>query len=234
MQSSWYANDGVGGGAGSVVYDGGGGGGNGGYYGGENVSFYGPPAMSMTYAEKPKSGFNGAPYYPGPTGPGPMYSCGPEFGGFGGTNGGGQMLPYEYPNHQGLAAPPPQGVLHHHRPEMAAPTSIGTVSNNNDYHHQQLVPPGGGGAYHQPFYQGPPPPPPSGPSAYAEMGETVDLMSQNVSQASYTAPFLEQPYVAASYAPCQGPPPWNYAHCYGYYGQEPCPYVNMVDMEDFM
>lgn len=42
------------------------------------------------------------------------------------------------------------------------------------------------------------------------------------------------PEQMAIYPPCQGPQPWNYAYCYGYYGEEPCPYVNVVDMEDFM
>lgn len=40
-----------------------------------------------------------------------------------------------------------------------------------------------------------------------------------------------------TYAPCQGPPPWNitnYAQCYGFYDQAPCPLVNIIDMEDFM
>lgn len=39
------------------------------------------------------------------------------------------------------------------------------------------------------------------------------------------------------YAPCQGPSPWNFenfAQCYGFYGQPPCPLVNIIDMEDFM
>lgn len=37
-----------------------------------------------------------------------------------------------------------------------------------------------------------------------------------------------------SYPPCQGPQPWNYAQCYGYYGEAPCQFSNVVDMEDFM
>lgn len=40
-----------------------------------------------------------------------------------------------------------------------------------------------------------------------------------------------------TYAPCQGPQPWNFANfanCYGFYGQAPCPLVNIIDMEDFM
>lgn len=37
-----------------------------------------------------------------------------------------------------------------------------------------------------------------------------------------------------TYPPCQGPRPWNFAYCYGYYGEPACPMINMVDMEDFM
>lgn len=39
---------------------------------------------------------------------------------------------------------------------------------------------------------------------------------------------------AESYPPCQGPQPWNFAQCYGYYGEAPCQFANVVDMEDFM
>uniref|UniRef100_A0A182FL37 Uncharacterized protein n=1 Tax=Anopheles albimanus TaxID=7167 RepID=A0A182FL37_ANOAL len=77
------------------------------------------------------------------------------------------------------------------------------------------------------------------PATYHERRQTTDSMlggsQPNLSSTSGSAVFLEQPYLSASYAPCQGPPPWNYAYCYGYYGQDACPYVNpMVDMEDFM
>lgn len=37
-----------------------------------------------------------------------------------------------------------------------------------------------------------------------------------------------------TYPPCHGPRPWNFAYCYGYYGEPACPMINMVDMEDFM
>lgn len=37
-----------------------------------------------------------------------------------------------------------------------------------------------------------------------------------------------------SYAPCQGPRPWNFAQCYGFYGQPACPLSKIIDMEDFM
>lgn len=48
--------------------------------------------------------------------------------------------------------------------------------------------------------------------------------------------FMEQPYPLPNYPPCQGPPggPWNYSYCYGFYGEAPCPYVDVIDMEDFM
>lgn len=37
-----------------------------------------------------------------------------------------------------------------------------------------------------------------------------------------------------SYTPCQGPKPWNFAQCYGFYGQPACPLAEIIDMEDFM
>lgn len=37
-----------------------------------------------------------------------------------------------------------------------------------------------------------------------------------------------------TYAPCQGPRPWNFAQCYGFYDQPPCALLNIIDMEDFM
>lgn len=40
--------------------------------------------------------------------------------------------------------------------------------------------------------------------------------------------------IAQTYPPCQGPQPWNFAQCYGYYGEAPCQFSNVVDMEDFM
>lgn len=48
--------------------------------------------------------------------------------------------------------------------------------------------------------------------------------------------YMEQPYPLPNYPPCQGPPggPWNYGYCYGFYGEAPCAYVDVVDMEDFM
>lgn len=37
-----------------------------------------------------------------------------------------------------------------------------------------------------------------------------------------------------TYPPCQGPRPWNFAQCYGFYGQPACSLLNIIDMEDFM
>lgn len=48
-------------------------------------------------------------------------------------------------------------------------------------------------------------------------------------------PNVEQPYhPLAGVAPCQGPRPWNFAQCYGFYDEPACPLLNMIDMEDFM
>jgi hypothetical protein len=55
-------------------------------------------------------------------------------------------------------------------------------------------------------------------------------VSQNVGFAGGNY-FLES---AQTYPPCQGPQPWNYAQCFGYYGEAPCQFSNVVDMEDFM
>lgn len=41
-------------------------------------------------------------------------------------------------------------------------------------------------------------------------------------------------FYTQTYAPCQGPQPWNYAYCYGSYDEAPCQFSNVVDMEDFM
>lgn len=46
--------------------------------------------------------------------------------------------------------------------------------------------------------------------------------------------FDENNVTMHSYAPCQGPRPWNFAQCYGFYGEPACPLVNIIDMEDFM
>ena len=37
-----------------------------------------------------------------------------------------------------------------------------------------------------------------------------------------------------THPPCDGPQPWNFAQCYGYYGDAPCQFANVIDMEDFM
>lgn len=63
---------------------------------------------------------------------------------------------------------------------------------------------------------------------------TNNLYNQNVeANAGHQAAnyFIDN---VQSYPPCQGPQPWNFAQCYGYYGEEPCQFANVVDMEDFM
>lgn len=67
-----------------------------------------------------------------------------------------------------------------------------------------------------------------------EMQPTTAYFPHSVDQ---TAGFSGGNYFidnAQTYPPCQGPQPWNFAQCYGYYGEAPCQYTNVVDMEDFM
>lgn len=47
-------------------------------------------------------------------------------------------------------------------------------------------------------------------------------------------PMYDDGSAMLTYAPCQGPRPWNFAQCYGFYGQPACPLLNIIDMEDFM
>lgn len=65
-------------------------------------------------------------------------------------------------------------------------------------------------------------PPPSSPSS---------LLSSSSSATSYVN---GDGNALVTYAPCQGPRPWNFAQCYGFYGQPACSLLNIIDMEDFM
>lgn len=68
-------------------------------------------------------------------------------------------------------------------------------------------------------------------SAHNFMTETRPLSTcYSTVQSEYPCTFPDIP----TYPPCQGPRPWNFAYCYGYYGEPACPLINMVDMEDFM
>lgn len=65
----------------------------------------------------------------------------------------------------------------------------------------------------------------------------ANYLPQTHSQSQSQSP--QQPYngdgnAMVSYAPCQGPRPWNFAQCYGFYGQPACSLLNIIDMEDFM
>lgn len=63
-----------------------------------------------------------------------------------------------------------------------------------------------------------------------------NLYGANVSQnAQYSGNNENYYYMEQSYTPCRGPRPWNFAECFGFYGDAPCQYANVaVDMEDFM
>lgn len=69
---------------------------------------------------------------------------------------------------------------------------------------------------------------------YPEQTTTSTFSQQGVNE---TAAYSGASYftdIAQTYPPCQGPQPWNFAQCYGYYGEAPCQFSNVVDMEDFM
>lgn len=61
-------------------------------------------------------------------------------------------------------------------------------------------------------------------------------VTQNVSNATpYSGNSENYYYLEQSYTPCRGPRPWNFAECFGFYGDAPCQYANVaVDMEDLM
>lgn len=61
-------------------------------------------------------------------------------------------------------------------------------------------------------------------------GSSVTSYNTNVNMSNESYTYNEQ-----SYVPCRGPRPWNFAECFGFYGEAPCQYANVaVDMEDFM
>lgn len=92
------------------------------------------------------------------------------------------------------------------------------VVNNAGYHCQQQVAPV---AYQQPM---------------SVVAPSVPAYTHQQQPPAMAPAFMEQPYPLPDYPPCQGPPggPWNYGYCYGFYGEAPCPYVDVIDMEDFM
>lgn len=60
------------------------------------------------------------------------------------------------------------------------------------------------------------------------------MIYQNNVQQTYvpSGDFYQE--LTPTYPPCQGPQPWNFAQCYGYYGEAPCQFADVIDMEDFM
>ena len=68
-------------------------------------------------------------------------------------------------------------------------------------------------------------------------GVNSDINVAGTSVTSYDNNLLNPSdnYSYQSYVPCRGPRPWNFAECFGFYGEAPCQYANVaVDMEDFM
>lgn len=74
------------------------------------------------------------------------------------------------------------------------------------------------------YYQQPP----------TQMEYIRDESSSYLPSAALTSSLYGEDSSMATYAPCQGPAPWNFSQCYGFYGQAPCSLVNIIDMEDFM
>lgn len=92
--------------------------------------------------------------------------------------------------------------------------------DNNAYHHNSS-------ASHSPIIYSNQ----QSPSDRYSVGSNADPYNTGPPSPEYLA--AGYPH-AGVYAPCDGPRPWNYNYCYGYYGEPACPMVNMVDMEDFM
>lgn len=78
----------------------------------------------------------------------------------------------------------------------------------------------------------PPPPPPDYAAIQHVPGTSVNYPNRGYYCEEDTYPsYYEYP----QYAPCEGGPgPWNFNYCYGFFGEPPCPYANVIDMEDFM
>ncbi|KAL7022431.1 hypothetical protein ACKWTF_012240 [Chironomus riparius] len=78
---------------------------------------------------------------------------------------------------------------------------------------------------------------------YSNATESVNILSNVVNTNNFTntnsAYTTNCNYAYAeslqTHPPCHGgPQPWNFAQCYGYYGDAPCQFSNVIDMEDFM
>lgn len=63
---------------------------------------------------------------------------------------------------------------------------------------------------------------------------SVNYLNSSSMAAQQFPPNADQSYPLAGVAPCQGPRPWNFAQCFGFYGEPACPLLNVIDMEDFM
>lgn len=77
---------------------------------------------------------------------------------------------------------------------------------------------------------------------YSNITESSNIVSNTVKTNNYSntnsAYGTNYNYAYAeslqTHPPCGGPQPWNFAQCYGYYGDAPCQFANVIDMEDFM
>lgn len=77
---------------------------------------------------------------------------------------------------------------------------------------------------------------------YSNVAESSSVISNSVNinnftstNSAYTTNYnFSYPESLQTHPPCGGPQPWNFAQCYGYYGDAPCQFANVIDMEDFM
>lgn len=113
------------------------------------------------------------------------------------------------------------------------------VPQFSTYDHQQPVSSQSTQASYNPAYQNSSGP--NSPLAYSNQRSPSDRFSVCSNYDAYNTSSPSPEYLAAgsyplpgTYAPCDGPRPWNYDYCYGYYGEPACPMISMVDMEDFM
>lgn len=109
---------------------------------------------------------------------------------------------------------PTSPILNVHEQPLTMLSTIEQTHTNIEYYQQ----PSAMHFNNDANYLSPPPPPPP-------LQQHLPLPSTS---------FVDDGNSMVSYAPCQGPRPWNFAQCYGFYGQPPCSLLNIIDMEDFM
>lgn len=97
----------------------------------------------------------------------------------------------------------------------------------NDINHNNLVNPYGTYASDKNVYQN------GYIEPYHAPAPDICPLRQAPVQAIENTEFYPEPM--PTYPPCQATAqPFNFAQCFGFYGDAPCQYINIIDMEDFM